>query len=1138
MATINWNEQQSKIINHREGNLIVSASAGSGKTAVMLERVLRIIEDGTPIDRIVILAFNNSIATEIRAKMYKKLSGRLNEKDCKNVEFIKEQIDRLPFCNIITNDSYCNRTSKEFFHILGIDPSADILPPVEGKILFKNSYNLALKSMKEQEDSQIFELILKFGGEDSLFNQVGIIHEYVSTQAGGMAWLDKVISGVYTDDINKSMAMTFLFDMVKVRLNHMIGLAEKMADILNSHKNTQEKANIYKEYTTFFEKLNTICNYADFYNWIIAFNLAKKPTQSKKVEIDWSSLASLNQDLKDNVSWLKTMFKRKPEIVSKVHKKTINDITLLVSLYKLTRANFEAVKRESGKYEFSDFTANLINLLNNSVIKKELASRYDYICVDEYQDTNYAQEEIYTNISNGNNLFMVGDSKQSIYRFRLSEPAILIDKFNAYEEKQAEGETIKLAYNYRSDNGIVKFVNAVFNEIMTKEFGGIDYEETDQLKYGADYKIPPEKPSYEIHIFEEKDNEEDKEQEVFTFDNIYSVKNDEPKEREVSASYKEGLFIARKIKEIIANYKVYDTEIEDVREVNFSDIALLAHSGNNNVKEIIKAIQDNLIPIDVAPLLKETGIYEVEIIKDIFRLVVNDMQDIPLTAVLTSYWVGMDYDQLLELREKSMQAEYFWQAVAEQTVTNNGYLDKLRTLLNNLRTKASYMTIKELATCIVYDYGFDKYVLSLDNGDYKLSAVKTYLATLSELTENCSLREYVQSLDNGKMEIKGGASGNVVKAMTIHKSKGLEFPVVFVCNIDEKINNTNGLNAPKLQINKDAGIAINYFDEEKMLSRQNLVFEILSEKNKQEEKAEAMRVFYVALTRPKNHIILTGVKRKKELEVKSPFKVNSYLDWIWAAGNNNPVLQESIVFHDDIEKNGTFMQRYSFSKYKGEDIAEIDKYLNFQYPHKKAVDTCIKYSVTEINKQGGYASEVILREDEEISSAENDVENKAKRGTNYHVILEHIDYGMQTIEEIESELSRLVDKGVLEPEDLAEIDRKEILEILNSPAINYARQNKYYREVEFAMQVKASDIIDTKVDDEVLVQGAIDLLVAGEEVWIVDFKKTDERTDILVDRYKTQLKLYSLAVEKAIGRKPDKAMLLIIGRNEQIEIKL
>ncbi|MDE6967468.1 MAG: PD-(D/E)XK nuclease family protein [Clostridia bacterium] len=153
-------------------------------------------------------------------------------------------------------------------------------------------------------------------------------------------------------------------------------------------------------------------------------------------------------------------------------------------------------------------------------------------------------------------------------------------------------------------------------------------------------------------------------------------------------------------------------------------------------------------------------------------------------------------------------------------------------------------------------------------------------------------------------------------------------------------------------------------------------------------------------------------------------------------------------------------------------------------------------------------------------------------------MLEHIDYGMQTIEEIESELSRLVDKGVLEPEDLAEIDRKEILEILNSPAINYARQNKYYREVEFAMQVKASDIIDTKVDDEVFVQGAIDLLVAGEEVWIVDFKKTDERTDILVDRYKTQLKLYSLAVEKAIGRKPDKAMLLIIGRNEQIEIKL
>ena len=242
MAKIKFNPSQEKIINHREGNMIVAASAGSGKTTVMLERVIRIVQEGTPIDRIVILAFNNSIAAEIRGKMYASLVEKLNDESCTAKEFIKEQIDRLPFCNIITNDSYCKGRSSEFFQILGIDPNADILGDVEKNILFRKNFDLALNEFKESANGEIFELSLKFGGDSKLFDTINIINSYVSTQAGGMEWLDSVVNGVYTQNITKSTIMDYLFELVTVRLNYTTKL---LAEIVEIFKGYPEKSEVY-----------------------------------------------------------------------------------------------------------------------------------------------------------------------------------------------------------------------------------------------------------------------------------------------------------------------------------------------------------------------------------------------------------------------------------------------------------------------------------------------------------------------------------------------------------------------------------------------------------------------------------------------------------------------------------------------------------------------------------------------------------------------------------------------------------------------------------------------------------------------------------------------------------------------------
>ncbi|MDE6565932.1 MAG: PD-(D/E)XK nuclease family protein, partial [Clostridia bacterium] len=460
---------------------------------------------------------------------------------------------------------------------------------------------------------------------------------------------------------------------------------------------------------------------------------------------------------------------------------------------------------------------------------------------------------------------------------------------------------------------------------------------------------------------------------------------------------------------------------------------------------------------------------------------------------------------------------------------------RLYTLLADLRLKSSYMSIKELAEHIVYSYGFDKYVLTQDGGDYKLSALNTYLDSLNDLSIDCSLSEYVATFDNSKMEIKGGAKGNTVKAMTIHKSKGLEFPIVFVCNIEKPLTMKSGF-LPKLLINKDAGIAINYFDEENMVARRNLAFDIMTEKNQMDDKAEAMRLFYVALTRPKNHIILTGTAKEKDLYAKNPFKADSFLDWVLIAANQNNDLQNRITFHNEELKKVDIMQRYSFKKYQGDNIPIIDKYINFEYKTKKAEKLSIKHTVTEINKQGGTSPSFVEADD--IVSDNDSITTQfdtAKRGTAYHEVLENINFNAKTCLQIESELKRLLDNGILLAEELKEIDINDIVAIMNTPVMEYARQNRCYREQEFTLYINANEVLDTSVQDKIYVHGIIDLLIVGEQVWIVDYKKSDESTQVLKERYQKQLELYAKAVQNGIERKVDKAMLFVIGRNEVID---
>lgn len=1122
-----WNDNQQKVIDNRNGNMLVSASAGSGKTTVMLERVLEIIQSGTPINRICILAFNKSIASEIRQKLYRKLLKKIEE-STENKEHLCEQADNINLATIVTNDAFCNKLVKEFFQILNVDTNSEILCEAEAKSLYSDSYKSVVENLKTQGAEWIYEFENKFNGEQNLANQIIKINNFASVHPNKKLWIEKIKKGVYNVELEDSDIMKFFFEILEKKCNFGMEELDKMSvlvagdggllknvaeakDILNSIKNAKS----YKE-------LYTIAQTAKF---------SKRSAIRSTGELYYirDEIAYCYDCAKDVLAWLVKFVDKDYSYYNTIHCKTTIDVLHLFELYELVDIEYTARKQRSNKTDFADISEKAVALLEDEKVVSELRKRYDYVCVDEYQDTNYLQEFIFTKISNGNNLFMVGDSKQSIYRFRMSEPSILINKFDAYNGNTALGTTVHLDDNYRSDMGIINFVNDIFNVIMTKNIGGVDYKNTDRLGYGAKYIELRELPAVEIAMFV-KPKKEEIQVKYLSLDDVYSIAKDSKEDYVQSAQEMEAEFIAKHIKSIVGKKKIYDISLKAERLIRYSDCVILSASGGEATKKIIKAIQSNRIPIDTAGLIKLNQNYEVEILNDWLRVIDNDLQDLPLTAILASFWGGLDYQELTDIRNAEQSCEFFYQACLK-CKENSKKLKDFYILLDKMRLISTTATIADILKILVYDYGYDKHLLTLEDGEFKLTAVESYLKSVEGLSKSMSLAEYVASLGGITVESVSQGDGDVVKAMTIHKSKGLEFPIVYLCNVSDTLDKSKGLNTSRLECHNEIGGAINYFDEKNKRALNNFVFKVLKEKNSIEQKEEKMRLFYVALTRAKNHLIISGSVNKAEITKKNPYKVNSFWEWISNSAVENIGVNNVIKFYDEFSVGESVMEQYSFKKCN-EKFFLIDETLDFKYPYS-GIDINCKYSVTEINQLHSY-EDTITNVYESYSEEEIFTGDKAFRGINYHSILENIDYEAGTIEEVSTQLDKMVEEGVLKEEDLSAINQQEILDVLNSDIIKYASKNKHYREREFMLCIPACEVLDTDCREKILIQGAIDLIIDGEQLIVVDFKKSNASSVKLKERYSKQLELYAMATESALNRKVDIKMLYVIGRNEII----
>lgn len=1136
----NWNEEQQAIIDSRGHDLLVSASAGSGKTTVMLERVRQlIISDRVPIKRIVMLSFNESIASELKTKLYAMLETELifGGNGYALNTFIEEQLDNIGKANISTMDAFANRLIREYFDRLGLDPSATVGDEKENKNRLKKSVKAVIKNAKESGDNGYYELRNKLGGDKNLIDAVLKAYTYATVQADPEAWLNSVY-----DIYSKNIDSTGLVSEYTMRFGAWyLSVADKLEEYLTLSGAMPEKAAVPYLTVDLVRRIAKEKNYSDIY--MLSKTHIPKQSYTKAIFGEYKAeISALTKSLTEAVNNTASIFNVSPQEAEKLHRSVGTDARIIGELALKTMAEYRKVKDDASVIDFSDMTYYAAKLLKNDDIADEIRARYDYVFVDEYQDQNYIAEYILTRISKGN-LFTVGDVKQSIYGFRLAEPVIMISRtenFTADDQIKnrnlIDSKAIRLNQNYRSDAKILNAVNSVFDIAMTKNLSGVEYQTTERFVPHAEYDDNGvEKFKCMFFVKGDTANSEESEQndgeicDDSVVTDLFNPNKREKKPKKVGIEDAEGEYIADKIAALLKS-GIYDKNTGAIRPLQFSDICILSRdrmTEDSELESVINVLLSRGYPVDCSGIRKNKEVKEVELIIDMLRVIDNSANDIPLATALLSVWGGLTSSELYEIR-RAKPSLPFNEAV-KACINENDKVSQFFALIDRCRNELSRKKLADVVAMLVYDYGYENELVrdrvALQRVQQFISSLEGYGGTLSE---------YLATADSGieYESVADSVESHYIQTNTIHRSKGLEYSIVFLIGAGKPFNLRN-----EPIVTFKGGIGINAFDSATLTKQNAFACDILNLIKREDERNEEMRLLYVAMTRAMNHLFITGVisKKKSAIDLATlPNMVTCYKDWISNAVSARSLSPNYVEVQAVEPRETARVKNIELPLDITDAKSVIENYIYKPYPYEKATRLGLKHTVTELVSPYRYEDKFVYKT-ADVSEDERAV-NKAVRGTDYHKILEHIDYSATTLSAVSAELERMVSSGFLEREQLELVDRAEILKILNSDIVKLARVTPHKREQEFTLAVKAREFFDCDTDDEIIVQGAIDLIIMGDELIIVDFKKSNKSAVDLKKTYSLQLKLYARAATEALGRPVDKMLLYSISTGEIIEI--
>ena len=1228
---VNWTSKQQEVIDSRNRNLLVSAAAGSGKTAVLVERIIQMISEGDrplDIDQLLVMTFTNAAAAEMRERIGAAVEQKLKERP--EDEHLWLQAALIPQAQITTIDSFCLNIIRSHYNSLDIDPAFRIGDEGELSLLRGDCMGEMLENCYDEADEEFGRFVEHFGrGKSDRGIEDVILQAWQFSQSHPwpQEWLaacQKELEEESIGEMEESPWMVFLMEDVARQMAELSGQLGEALDVCLEENGPLAYEPMLISDKSKIEAIGRAASTGSFealYNSLKNMSFDRLASiRSKDIDGDKKAFVSACRDrVKKAVAKCRELYgQQSPQEVVESMRGTRRVIRELLRLTGMFDQAYRDAKRERNVLDFNDLEHLALEVLyvreengngeervsrRPSQVADELSRQYEEILVDEYQDSNYVQEALITSISRERfgypNVFMVGDVKQSIYRFRLARPELFMDKYEKYSRQGGPYQMIELQQNFRSRESVLTSVNDVFYQIMTKNLGGITYTPETALYPGAKF----EEVSGKTVLDPEADAGKSGSREAAPV----SLKAGTPTELllvdtgadtlrqldedslDYTAKELEARLIAGRIRQLVSEDQgilVWDKSRGGYRRARYGDMVILLRSMSGWSEVFVNVLMNEGIPAFAQTRTGYFNTVEVETILSLLSVVDNPMQDIPLAAVMRSPIVGMDDEEMAWMMavykrnsKKGQDRGVYgaWKLWLEEgwiTVGLSGIPVKtahsisfksrrLSVLMERLRGEARHLPIHELLYRVYRESGYYDYVSAMPAGE-------TRRANLDMLVEKAAAYEstsykglfhfvrYIEKLkkfdtDFGEASV-AGEQDNTVRIMSIHKSKGLEFPVVFLAGLGKRFNKQDAYG--QILLDADLGAAADFLDLELRVKAPTLKKQALKRRMELETMGEELRVLYVAMTRAKEKLIMTAADKSLENKLgkwkdiplsqgQLPYTIlasaNSCLDWLLMAQPAIPAAHMEMRQIQVKDLIGEEITRQIIRKMKKEDLLNLDgekvydaafgtrlrKALEYEYPYESDTGLYAMVSVSELKKQSqiGRAEDAIGTDRDNLEGAalgeltalrgkqdvagpgfrESGEPNKpsssgpnrgALRGTAYHAVLEHIRFHeIHSLSEVKPVVDELLENGFLDQEARDFINPNVIWNFLSSPLgtrmAKAQAEGRIHKEQQFIIGIPAREMGLGDSDELVLIQGIIDAYLEEEDGLVLIDYKTD-----------------------------------------------
>ncbi len=1126
-----------------QGKVIVSASAGSGKTTVMIEKIIRLITSGVGVDEILAVTFTKKAASQMKEKLSRALIEAINapETDGAKRAVLKRQLSGVPNADISTIHSYCSKLIRSHFFAAEVDSGFRVIggEDAEGRALKNAALDELLEEGYESGDEDFSHLLSSYWRKkkDTALRKIFITtYNSLRDRADYRAFLEKNTQG-YTKETFDGICAE-LFQLFQEKCKYYYELVE------------DENA-----YFTSVESIskNQLQLCKELMDWLTEYGLATDFFAAKSIgKPKFTVNRGSNKDTAEKKEHTARLSFLKDRIVDAYEKEFLGFATYEEELSRLITSGktaaalakyilrfdekYAALKTERGVLDYNDLEHKALALLNDEEIAAETQKKYRYVFVDEYQDVNPVQEAIVSKLAT-DNLFLVGDVKQSIYGFRGSKSTFFVEKQREFEN--GYGQNLFMKYNFRSADKVLDAINAQFALAMTPRVCDVDYARDSVMEKGGRYALNSGK--VEIHFTPKEGKSSLGPREVYSVLRESQYKNEDFP----SSAYA----MASVIEKELCGY--LDDGKEGKRRVRYGDIAVLTRKTAGEIESQIAALTEFGFPVTASSAVNVCEFTEVKALIDILSLLDNAEQDIPLCSALLSGMGKLSAEDLANVR-LAYQGQTFRAACQRYSCEKSdeiaGKLKSFYAYFEQIRVESCVLSVGEVLSKILADTQMEAGLLTRKSGAVCLKRIRRFLEEATSFG-GVSVHDFLEHLRNLEYKIDYNENGgeDSIKVMTMHSSKGLEFPIVLLANLSQPFR---VVDSPDVCVEEKYGLAPRAFNPQKMLRYNTLLRRLYEVKESKNSLSDELNLYYVALTRAERTLHLFFKEKTVMPDVKYAKSFAEFTDFsVW---------EEYIVEDAPFEKIQKQVRQTLLTESEDEQVAKIIRAFGWEYAHTGYENLPVKSSPTGL-MDGKYVPQSSFKDfGKTMETDEMETEQAralaVREGTAYHAFLENFDFSLLVGENgnpinltdlqgiVEEKLSVFADSGI----DVSLLSAEKLVEILSNSVFYELLDMRLYKEQQFLVSLPVSQtfakkegysaLLDGK--EEMLFQGAIDLLAVGEGVRVIDYKYSSRGADELKAHYQPQLDLYRLAVAKImkIDEKSIRCTIVNIKRGFQVDV--